>query len=236
MPEPVLRVRGVSKFYGAHRVLNDVSVDLRAGRVTGLIGVNGAGKTTLIRLMTGLLSPDEGAIVRAPAFAGHIGYLPEERGLYLRQPAVRTLTYLGELRGMTASAAGEHARRWLDLVELPDGGRRPLEQYSKGQQQKAQLAAAFLGDPSLVILDEPFAGLDPINVRVVLSLVGVARERGAALLLSAHQLNLVEAACDEAVMLDRGRIVLSQDLPRADDATTSLEALFVANVGETRGQ
>ena len=237
MQEPVLRVLGVGKVYGTHRVLDDVSIDMFAGRVTGLIGANGAGKTTLMRTMTGLVRPDSGTITSAAAVArrGGIGYLPEERGLYLRQTPLRTLQYLGELRGMHTTDAEASARHWLDAVAMPDGGRRRLEQYSKGQQQKAQLAAAFLGDPALIILDEPFAGLDPINVRLVISLVNAARERGGALMLSAHQLNLVETICDDVVMLDRGKVVLSQTLQRTDDAANRLEELFVAQATATEG-
>jgi ABC-2 type transport system ATP-binding protein len=228
MREPVLRARGVSKHFGGAPALDDVSIELYAGRVTGLIGANGAGKTTLIRILTGLLRPDGGAVARTPdtASAPPLGYLPEERGLYARQRPLRTLRYLAQLRGMSDSDAEAAASSWLERVGLDPRDRRRLEHLSKGQQQKAQLAAAFLGDPDVIVLDEPFSGLDPINVQVVKALVDAARMRGAAVLLSAHQLNLVHAICDDVVMLAGGRVVIAETLDVHHDAG-SLERLFL---------
>ena len=223
MREPALRARGVSKRFGGQVALDDVSIELHAGRVTGLIGANGAGKTTLIRILTGLLRPDAGDVVRSPTPPG---YLPEERGLYARQRPLRTLRYLAQLQGMADEAAEAAASAWLERVGLDPRDRRRLEHLSKGQQQKAQLAAAFLGDPGVIILDEPFSGLDPLNVQVVKGLVEAARTRGAAVLLSAHQLNLVHAICDDVVMLAGGRVVVAEMLDVHRDAG-SLERLFL---------
>ena len=229
----MLRVSEASKSYGARRVLDNVSLDLHGGSVSGLIGANGAGKTTLIRAIMGLIRLDAGTVQRQSlAGDGVIGYLPEERGLYARQTPLRTLVYLAELRGLPRAAAIATAVHWLDRVSLPDFDRRTLEQFSKGQQQKAQLAAAFLGDPKLIVLDEPFAGLDPLNVRLVTALVAEARDRGAAVLLSAHQLNLVEELCTDVVMLARGAVVISGPLARIKDSGEDLESLFVARAGE----
>ena len=227
MREPALRARGVSKRFGSRTALDAVSIELHPGRVTGLIGANGAGKTTLIRILTGLLRLDGGAVVRASGATGAPpGYLPEERGLYARQRPLRTLSYLAQLRGMSDAEAEATSRTWLGRVGLDPDDRRKLELLSKGQQQKAQLAAAFLGDPDVIILDEPFSGLDPINVQVVKALVDEARGRAAAVLLSAHQLNLVHAICDDVVMLAAGRVVIAETLDVHRDAD-SLERLFL---------
>jgi ABC-2 type transport system ATP-binding protein len=229
MQEPAVRLAGISKRFGSHRALIDVSLEMLAGRVVGLIGANGAGKTTLLRIISRVMSPDTGTIRFSDVTSGSsgVGYLPEERGLYLRQSPLRTLQFLGELRGMDPGEAETSARHWLEAVAMPDGGRRRLEQYSKGQQQKAQLAAAFLGEPTLIALDEPFAGLDPVNAHLVTSLVSAARDRGAAIMLSAHQLNLVDAISDHVVMLDRGRIAMSENWQRTPDAGRRLEELFI---------
>ena len=231
MQEPVVRAVHVSKCYGARRALDDVSVELFPGSVTGLIGANGAGKTTLMRILTRLLRPDSGAVRHAIDARG-IGYLPEERGLYLRQSPLQTLRFLAELRGMRTAEADACARRWLGVVSMPDDGSRRLEQYSKGQQQKAQLAAAFLGDPALIVLDEPFAGLDPLNARLVIAVVNAARDRGAAVMVSAHQLNLLAIACDHVVMLDRGKVVVSEKWQRS--GRRRLEDLFMEQSGVSR--
>ena len=145
---------------------------------------------------------------------------------------LRTLVYLAELRGLPRAAAIATAVHWLDRVSLPDADRRTLEQFSKGQQQKAQLAAAFLGDPPLIVLDEPFAGLDPLNVRLATALVAEARDRGAAVLLSAHQLNLVEELCTDVLMLARGTVVYRDHSPGSETPGKISESLFVAKASE----
>ena len=233
MPDVVLRVAAAAKRYGARRALDGVSLDVCAGRVTGLIGANGAGKTTLLRAIIGLLALDGGSIAlnRGAAGRGGIGYLPEERGLYPRQTPFRTLRYLATLRGMTDAAAAAAARQWLDRVALPDSESRRLERFSKGQQQKAQLAAAFLGEPPLILLDEPFSGLDPINVRLVGRLVNEVRERGGAVLLSAHQLHLVEELCDDIVMLAEGRVAAAGAVSGFAGGGRRLDDLFEGEAG-----
>lgn len=227
--EPVVRVCGASKRYGMHAALDDVSLEVLAGRIAGLIGANGAGKTTLIRAIVGLLRLDAGAVekgasARAP---GGATYLPEERGLYARQTPCDTLRYLAELRGASREAASACARHWLQRVRIDDGEAKRLEQFSKGQQQRVQLAAAFMLDPALIVLDEPFSGLDPLNVRLVGSLVREARDRGAAVFLSAHQLQLVAELCDTILMLASGRTVVSGATSDIVTAGRDLETMFV---------
>jgi ABC-2 type transport system ATP-binding protein len=229
MGSVMLRVASVNRTLGGTRVLDDVSLEVRAGAIVGLIGQNGAGKTTLIRLVMRLTRPDTGSV---QVDAARTGYLPEERGLYQRQKVEATLDYLARLKGLSAAGARADIDRWLtrlDVVPLRD---RRLEQLSKGQQQKIQLAAAFLGDPALLVLDEPFSGLDPMNARLVTELVREAAARGCGVLVSAHQLALVEQVCTEVVMLARGRVVLTGTMDeihrRRRDSGESFEDLFMA--------
>ena len=230
MPNTALCVRGATKRFGARVALDDVSLEIDRGSILGLIGANGAGKTTLIRAIVGLLRLDGGRVersgdARAP---GGTTYLPEERGLYPRQTPFATLRYLAELRGATHAAASAIAREWLQRVRLEEGESKRLEQFSKGQQQRVQLAAAFMGSPALIVLDEPFAGLDPLNARLVASLVKEARDAGRAVLLSAHQLPLVAQLCDSILMLAGGRSVASGPIRDLLAAGGDLETMFVA--------
>lgn len=229
MRTPLVRVVAATRVYGQTRALDNVSLELKPGEVTGLIGANGAGKTTLMRAIVGLLSLDSGRveILMPPGERLGIGYLPEERGLYPRQPPLKTLEYLALLRGFSDGDASRAARAWIDRIELPDAGTRRLEQFSKGQQQKVQLAAACLGDPAVLLLDEPFSGLDPLNVRLVGEIVREATARRAAVLLSAHQLALVESVCEQIVMLRHGRVAVAGPM-REIVASVTLESLFEA--------
>ena len=220
----VVRVLGASKRYGHHMALCDVSMEVCAGRIVGLIGANGAGKTTLIRAVVGLLRLDDGVVEK---MVRGITYLPEERGLYARQTPFDTLKYLAELRGASAETASACAHDWLQRVRIEDGETKRLEQFSKGQQQRVQLAAAFMLDPARVVLDEPFSGLDPLNVRSVRALVREARDRGAAVLLSAHQLHLVAELCDSIVMLASGRVVVAGATRDIVSSERDLEAIFL---------
>jgi ABC-2 type transport system ATP-binding protein len=236
MDSVLVCANSLGKSFGSTRVLDDVSLEVRRGEIVGLIGANGAGKTTLIRLMVNLLYADQGTIEvlgRPPALAtSHVGYLPEERGLYQRRTPLAVLQYIGTLKGLDDGRAESEARQWLDQLQLEDSGSRRLESFSKGQQQKVQLAAAFIGDPELLILDEPYSGLDPLNMRVVSTLVRSTSASGRGVLLSAHQLALVEDVCSRVVMLSRGRVVLSGTLDEVRASGASLEDVFVDRARE----
>ena len=225
----MLRLSSVCRTLGGTRVLNEVSLEVRAGEIVALLGENGAGKTTLVRIVMGLTNADSGAVA---VNATRVGYLPEERGLYQRHQVEATLIYLARLKGLTRAEAQTDVDRWLSRLDMAEFRHRRLEHLSKGQQQKIQLAAALLGDPPLLVLDEPFSGLDPVNARLVSALVREAAARGCGVLLSAHQLALVEQLCTEVVMLARGRVVLSGAMSelRARHGE-SLEALFMACAG-----
>jgi ABC-2 type transport system ATP-binding protein len=212
-----LHVDAVSKRFERTVALDDVSFEVRNGEIFGILGPNGAGKTTLIRAILDFIRPDSGRIElfgRAfqPEDRNRIGYLPEERGLYPRQNVGALLEYLGTLKGLTRTDAAGRVRAWLERFEIPDAAAQTVEQLSKGNQQKLQLVAALLADPEIVILDEPMSGLDPVSTRLVMRIVRECAARGQTVLLSTHQMGMVEALCGRVFMIARGHQVLYGDL------------------------
>jgi ABC-2 type transport system ATP-binding protein len=217
--EQCLEARAVRKQFGAVRAVDGVSFAVRRGEIFALLGPNGAGKTTLVRMLMGILRPDAGTVSYAlsdpppvwPA-PSELGYLPEDRGLYRDLPILRTLSYFGSLRGMERKAAERAAVEWLERLELRDRARERLDRLSKGNQQKVQFAAAVLHRPAFAVLDEPFSGFDPLNQELFLQLVRQLRDNGMTILLSAHQMNLVERLADRMLLMNRGREVLNGTL------------------------
>ena len=209
----MLEVRDVVKTYDDRAVVNRVSFQVQPGEVFALLGPNGAGKTTLIRMITDILKPDSGTILLEgePVGSrprGSIAYLPEERGLYRRAKVIEVLSYYGELKGMARPAARTASLGLLDRVELREWADKQIQALSKGMQQKVQLCCALIGAPRLLILDEPFSGLDPVNVQLFEEILHERRAAGATVLLSTHQMNKVEEVCDRALMINRGHMVL----------------------------
>jgi len=209
----MLQVRDVVKTYDGRAVVDHVSFDVAPGEIFALLGPNGAGKTTLIRMVTDILQPDSGEVLWEGRPARERGrnamaYLPEERGLYRRSRVVEAIAFHGELKGMTSHDARAAARRLLERVELAEWADRQVQALSKGMQQKVQLCTALIGAPKLLILDEPFTGLDPVNVRLLEEILREVRQGGATVLLSTHQMNKVEEQCDRAMMMNHGRVVL----------------------------
>ncbi len=209
----MLEVRDVTKSYDERAVVNRVSFDVNPGEIFALLGPNGAGKTTLIRMITDILRPDSGTIL----LDGHsvsagarerIAYLPEERGLYRKVSVAEALSYYGELKGMSRHDARAASLQLLGRVELREWADKQVQVLSKGMQQKVQLCTALIGDPRLLILDEPFSGLDPINVQLFEDVLHERRAAGTTVLLSTHQMNKVEELCDRALMINRGHMVL----------------------------
>ncbi|WP_030488315.1 ABC transporter ATP-binding protein [Micromonospora chokoriensis] len=206
-----LRLDGVDRSFGDRQVLRNVSFEVSAGRMTGFVGANGAGKTTTMRIILGVLAPDAGEV----SWGGttltrqdrrRFGYMPEERGLYPKMTTREQVTYLGRLHGLDAAAARRSTDVLLDRVGLGERGDDLLETLSLGNQQRAQIAAALVHDPEVLVLDEPFSGLDPLAVDTV---VAVLRERaaaGAPVLFSSHQLDVVERLCDDLVIIGDGVI------------------------------
>jgi ABC-2 type transport system ATP-binding protein len=208
---PALDVRGVTKVYGDRVAVDDVSFGVERGEIFGLLGPNGAGKSSLLRMVMDILRPDSGGIrvLDGAGLRDRVAYLPEERGLYQRRRVVDVLRYFGELKGLATDLAERRAREWLDRLGLLPSATRRMRELSKGMQQKVQLAAILMTGPELMVLDEPFEGLDPVNRVAVVDLVQDAAARGAAVVLSSHRMDQVEALCRRVLLLDRGREVLS---------------------------
>ena len=207
-----LSLRRVSKRFESVQALADLSFSVGRGRMLGFLGPNGAGKTTAMRAVFGLVQVDGGEVLwsgRPVTLTERLrfGYMPEERGLYPRMPVREQLEYFGRLHGLNADAAREAARKWLERLGLAERGEAKVEELSHGNQQRAQLAAALVHEPELLVLDEPFAGLDPIAVRTLAEVLRGEAARGAAVVFSSHQLELVEDICEDVVIIDHGRIV-----------------------------
>jgi ABC-2 type transport system ATP-binding protein len=207
-----IEVDGLTKRFGDVVAVDDLSFQVARGEVFGLLGPNGAGKTTTIRIIMDILTPDAGSVLvlgQPPARAkAAVGYLPEERGLYRNLRVLETLVYLAELKGVPRTAARERATFLLESIQAGDWAQRKVRELSKGMQQRIQFVASLVHDPEVVFLDEPFQGLDPLNVERVKDAIGALHRDGKTIVLSTHQMNLVEALCDRILLIDHGRAVL----------------------------
>ena len=203
----------MSKRFGQHTALEAVSLDVAPGEVFGLLGPNGAGKTTLIRIGLDILRADEGEVLLFgaapnPKTLDRTAYLPEERGVYRRAKVRELLAYLGRLKGLRRAAARKAGDHWLERVGLSRVADQRVESLSKGMTQKVQIAACLMTDPELCVLDEPFSGLDPVNVALVTDLIEERRAGGRTTLLSTHMMHQVEALCDRVALIHRGNLVV----------------------------
>jgi ABC-2 type transport system ATP-binding protein len=210
----MLEIHDLTKHYGDVVALDGASFSVAPGRIVGFLGPNGAGKTTTMRAIFGLVRPDRGDVVWrgkpvGPPERARFGYMPEERGLYPKMKVGDQLTYFGELSGMNGGEAKEAAAGWLGRLGLGDRAGSRLEELSHGNQQRVQLAVALVHDPELAVLDEPFAGLDPLGVESLAELLVQTAARGVAVVFSSHQLDLVEDVCQDVVIIDQGKIVLA---------------------------
>ncbi|MFO0807504.1 MAG: ATP-binding cassette domain-containing protein [Gemmataceae bacterium] len=212
----ILTVEDVTKTYASVHAVAGVSFRVEPGEVFALLGPNGAGKTSLVRMLLGILRPDGGSITyrlrdekASWPEPRDLGYLPEDRGLYKDVPVLRTLVYFGTLRGMSRSAARAAAMQWLERMGLADRCHQNLEAFSKGNQQKVQFVSAILHRPAFAVLDEPFSGLDPLNQDFFARLIRELAASGTTVLLSAHQMHLVERLADRILLMNRGKEVLS---------------------------
>ncbi len=213
-----LSVNNVTKRYRTVTAVDAISLDIQPGKIQALLGPNGAGKSSLVRMLVGLTQPDEGEILvenngESIELTYHdFAYLPEDRGLYQDRTILDNLNYIASLRGLKLSDIRSDIDNWLERFELTDRKDEPLRQMSKGNQQKVQLIATLLHDPQLVILDEPFSGLDPVNQEHVLTVLNELRERGKTVVLSAHQMELVERLADTMLLMNKGRAVAQGSL------------------------
>jgi ABC-2 type transport system ATP-binding protein len=215
--EPVLTLQSVSKSYGSVHAVADVSLVIPRGAIYGFLGPNGAGKTTIIRCIMNILLPDEGTIQFANqpltlALRDRVGYLPEERGLYRRMKSIDQLAYLAELKGIPRREAYRRADVWLERLELADWRDKKVDTLSKGMQQKIQFAATFIHEPDLVILDEVFSGLDPLNIELIRELILASRDRGTTIIFSTHMLAEAEKVCDSIFLIEDGCKILDGTL------------------------
>ncbi len=218
-PQNVLEVKNVSKSFSDQVIIHDLSFCIKGGETFGLLGPNGAGKTTMMRIIMNILKPDFGEVLfngemRDNLHALHFGYLPEERGLYPRASVVDVLVYFGTLNNLSKRKAEVEAIRYLDRLGLMDFADRPVNQLSKGMQQKVQFIAAFLHDPDVLILDEPFSGLDPINQIVLRDILIEYKQKNKILIISTHQMELAEKLCDHICLINNGNVVIDGDLKK----------------------
>jgi ABC-2 type transport system ATP-binding protein len=216
--EAAIAVRGISKRFGNHVAVENVSFTVPRGMVYGILGPNGAGKSTTLRMMNDIIAPDTGNIELLGKFkpgrqaSSHIGYLPEERGLYPKMKVSQMIQFMGELRGLSVSEAKRRAGAWLEKLGLSQWASNKVQDLSKGMQQKVQFATALIHDPELVILDEPWSGLDPINAEVLRSTVDEIRAAGRTVLFSTHQMEQAEKICDAVCIIARGQLLLEGTL------------------------
>jgi ABC-2 type transport system ATP-binding protein len=219
-----LRLRGIAKTFGETQAVQDMDLEVPSGALYGFIGPNGAGKTTCIRMVMSILFPDRGemsVLGRASALEAkdRIGYLPEERGVYRKMRVGAFLTYMGRLKGLGSRDAAARGRELLERVQLPETIDKRCEDLSKGMLQRVQIAAAIIHRPDLLILDEPFSGLDPVSVRLLRALIAEEHRRGITIVFSTHVMAHAEELCQHVVMIHRGRKVL-------DEATAALRRRY----------
>jgi len=213
----VVELSSIRKSYDEFVAVNDLSLRIRAGGIYGLLGPNGAGKTSTIRMIIGIIVPDSGQIAifgkpLSSRLRDQIGYLPEERGLYRKMKVLEHLILLGQLKGLSNADATKSAQRWCERLELTSWTSKKVEELSKGMQQKVQFIGAILHDPKLIIMDEPFSGLDPANALVLKDVLLELAKSGKTLLLSTHRMDQTERLCQSICLINHGRAVLEGDL------------------------
>jgi ABC-2 type transport system ATP-binding protein len=212
--EVLVELERVSKSYEEKAAVRDLTLKIEAGSMFGLLGPNGAGKTSTIRMIVGITLPDAGKVTLfnkpwASASLARVGYLPEERGLYKKMKVIDQLVFLGELRGLGAAEAGRRAKTWCERMQMADSMDKRTEELSKGMQQKIQFIATLLHDPELIIMDEPFSGLDPVNALLLQDTLLELKKQGNAILFSTHRMDQVEKLCDSICLINRGEAVLA---------------------------
>lgn len=239
----MLRFDNVVKKFARVKAVDELSFEIKKGEIFALLGPNGAGKTSSVRMIMQIMEPDSGTITFAPSVMkggkvdrSKLGYLPEERGLYQDAPIMKTLVYLSTLRGNEAAEAQKKAAEWLDRFGILDRKADKISTLSKGNQQKVQFIASILHEPDFAILDEPFSGFDPINQELISEIIRELRDNGMTILLSAHQMQLVENIADRILMINHGKELMSGTLDDIRKETISDKKLIVSYSGEVNNE
>ena len=233
----MLQINDITKTYGTFRALDRVNLHVRRGTVFGLLGPNGAGKTTLIRIINHIIAPDSGTLL----FDGHtmtdndvmqIGYLPEERGLYKKMRVGEQAIYLARLKGLDKATAQQRLNQWFSRLDIGDWWNRPVEELSKGMQQKVQFVVTMLHNPQLLILDEPFSGFDPVNADMLKREILRLKEEGTTIIFSTHNMPSAEELCDDIALINHARVVLSGSLAdiKTNNPGKGLDRIFIDTV------
>ena len=211
-----LEIKNVSKSYGTKKVVDNISISVTEPSVFGLLGTNGAGKTTTIRMLLGILKKDSGSILwnnhEVSRDSVNFGYLPEERGIYPKVKVREQLMYFASLKGMNAEDASKSIEKWAEELKITEYLDYPAEKLSKGNQQKVQFMTAVIHDPILIVLDEPFSGLDPVNSEILKNVIIKLVKMGKYIIMSAHEMHTIEEFCNDIVILNRSKVVLSGNL------------------------
>jgi ABC-2 type transport system ATP-binding protein len=237
---PTVSVAHISKRFGDTEAVKGVSFDVNPGEIFGLLGPNGSGKTTIIRIILDIYRQDSGtvSILNGPmneAKKNHIGYLPEERGLYQDVQLERCLNYLATLKGMTQDQIAAKLPGYLEKFDLTKQRKNKIKELSKGMQQKAQLIATLIHDPDVIIIDEPFSALDPVNTQLVKDILREQREVGKTIIMSTHQMNQVETLCDRIILINKGQVLLYGDLHEIRDRFTTNAILINSDANLPQG-
>jgi len=211
---PILSIQNVTKRYQNHLAVDDVSFDMPRGTILGLLGPNGAGKTSLIRIITTITQADSGQVLfdgepLSSYHPGQIGYLPEERGLYKKMKVGEHLIYLAMLKGLSLTEAKSRIDHWMQRFEMTDWWEKKVNELSKGMQQKVQFVSTIVHDPKLIILDEPFSGLDPLNTKLMKEEIALLQQKGMSVIFSTHRMEQVEEVCKEIVLINKGKNILT---------------------------
>jgi ABC-2 type transport system ATP-binding protein len=227
--EPLLSLSHLKKYYATQKAVDDISFDIQKGSIFGLLGPNGAGKTTLLRMITGIFYPDEGQITldgnpfNPTEDIAKIGYMPEERGLYKKMKIGEQALYLAQLKGLSKAEATERIMYWFKKLEMETWWNKKVEDLSKGMSQKLQFVITVLHEPKLIILDEPFSGLDPLNANLIKDEIHGLAKRGATIIFSTHRMEQVEEICDHIVLVNLGKKIL-------DGTVADIKQLYKENI------
>jgi ABC-2 type transport system ATP-binding protein len=219
----ILEAKEVIKQYNKHTALDKVSIQVKTGSIFGLLGPNGAGKTTLIRIINQITGPDSGAVLFngkaiQPNDTELVGYLPEERGLYKKMKVSEQATYLARLKGMTAKEADKKLRFWFEKLEMGGWWNKPVEELSKGMAQKVQFVVTIMHEPSLLILDEPFSGFDPVNANIIKNEILELKQKGTTIIFSTHNMGSVEELCDDIALIHQSKVILDGSVKAVKNA------------------